>query len=122
MFTGIYTAIVTPLKEGKVDELAFERLIKAQLLGIAFANKQPDKTNAILADLARREKDLRPQTAERITRMPRKPYPELAAIDNAYQLACLQNPETKDISPLSLWDMHYLRDFDDSGFIDSLYA
>src|SRR5438876_8177020 len=33
MFTGIYTAIVTPLKEGKVDELAFERLIKAQLKG-----------------------------------------------------------------------------------------
>ena len=33
MFTGIYTALVTPLKEGKVDELAFERLIKAQVKG-----------------------------------------------------------------------------------------
>jgi dihydrodipicolinate synthase/N-acetylneuraminate lyase len=33
MFTGIYTAIVTPLKDGKVDELAFERLIKAQRKG-----------------------------------------------------------------------------------------
>ena len=33
MFTGIYTAIVTPLKDGKVDELAFERLIKAQVKG-----------------------------------------------------------------------------------------
>src|SRR5947207_6193924 len=33
MFAGIYTAMVTPFKDGKVDELAFERLIKAQLKG-----------------------------------------------------------------------------------------
>src|SRR6058998_1241647 len=33
MFTGTYTAIVTPFKDGKVDELAFERLIKAQVKG-----------------------------------------------------------------------------------------
>src|SRR5213083_3327306 len=31
MFTGIYTAIVTPFKDGKVDELALERLIKTQV-------------------------------------------------------------------------------------------
>src|SRR5437899_11122334 len=30
MCGGIYTAIVTPLKDGKVNELAFERLIRAQ--------------------------------------------------------------------------------------------
>ena len=33
MFTGTYTAIVTPFKNGKVDEHAFERLIKAQIKG-----------------------------------------------------------------------------------------
>src|SRR5580765_7431341 len=33
MFTETYTAIVTPFRDGKVDELAFERLIKAQLKG-----------------------------------------------------------------------------------------
>jgi 4-hydroxy-tetrahydrodipicolinate synthase len=33
MFTGIYTALVTPFKDGKVDELSFERLIKAQIRG-----------------------------------------------------------------------------------------
>ncbi len=32
-FTGTYTAIVTPFKNGKVDEPAFERLIKAQIKG-----------------------------------------------------------------------------------------
>ena len=54
--------------------------------------------------------------------MPRKPYPELPAVANAYELACIQHPETRDISPLSLWNLHYLRELDDSGFIDRLYA
>ena len=33
MFTGTYTAIVTPFKDGKIDEAAFERLIKNQIKG-----------------------------------------------------------------------------------------
>jgi 4-hydroxy-tetrahydrodipicolinate synthase len=31
MFTGTYTAIVTPFRRGKIDELALERLIKMQI-------------------------------------------------------------------------------------------
>ena len=31
MFTGTYTAIVTPFKNGRIDEAAFERLIKIQI-------------------------------------------------------------------------------------------
>src|SRR6516162_3740547 len=33
MFTGTYTAIVTPFKGGNIDEVALERLIKAQIKG-----------------------------------------------------------------------------------------
>src|SRR5215475_4485637 len=33
MFTGTYTALVTPFKNGKVDEAAFEKLIKQQIKG-----------------------------------------------------------------------------------------
>jgi 4-hydroxy-tetrahydrodipicolinate synthase len=33
MFTGTYTAIVTPFKNGRIDEAAFERLIKNQIKG-----------------------------------------------------------------------------------------
>ncbi len=33
MFTGTYTAIVTPFKHGEIDELALERLIKSQIKG-----------------------------------------------------------------------------------------
>ena len=31
MFTGTYTAIVTPFKHGKIDEAALERLIRLQV-------------------------------------------------------------------------------------------
>jgi 4-hydroxy-tetrahydrodipicolinate synthase len=31
MFTGTYTAIVTPFKHGKIDEAALERLIRLQI-------------------------------------------------------------------------------------------
>jgi hypothetical protein len=27
-----------------------------------------------------------------------------------------------NISPMEPWDLHYLREIDDSGFIDALYA
>src|SRR5437868_6084992 len=33
MFTGTYTAIVTPFKNGNIDEAALERLIKLQIRG-----------------------------------------------------------------------------------------
>src|SRR6185436_755124 len=33
MFTGTYTALVTPFKNGKIDEAAFERLIRLQIDG-----------------------------------------------------------------------------------------
>lgn len=102
-------------------ELA-DRLVKAQILGIHFANAHTDQTNEILARLARDEAEVRGATADRITRFPRKPYPELPAVANAYELACLQTPETRQVSPLALWNLHYLRELDDSGFIDNLYA
>jgi len=33
MFSGTYTAIVTPFKNGKIDETALEKLVKAQIRG-----------------------------------------------------------------------------------------
>ncbi|HLY65401.1 MAG TPA: hypothetical protein VKU60_07700, partial [Chloroflexota bacterium] len=98
-----------------------ERLVKAEVLGIHYATAHPQETDKILQGLAQRRGE-RVQTSERISRMPRKPYPEMAAVSNAYELACLQYPETRDISPFALWDVHYLRELDDSGFIDKLYA
>jgi len=96
-----------------------ERLVKALVLGIHFAKTQRQKTEKILANLNKRTgEDFQ---YSRLERMPRKPYPDPQAIINAYDLGCIKSPEAKEISPLALWDLHYLRELDNSGFIDKLY-
>ena len=51
-----------------------------------------------------------------------KPYPLPAAIQNVYELDVAKDPDMGRIAPLEPWDLHYLREIDDSGFIDALYA
>jgi len=99
-----------------------ERLVKAMVLGIHFATTREQETNRILEGLAQRLGETRAYTAARVARMPRKPYPALPAVANAYELACLQYPVAREISPLALWDLHYLRALDESGFVDALYG
>ncbi|HEY1269953.1 MAG TPA: ABC transporter substrate-binding protein [Candidatus Binatia bacterium] len=52
----------------------------------------------------------------------RKPYPSLEAVANVFQLACRRNPEIRgDYNPMAMWDLHFVRELDDSGYIDKLY-
>ncbi|MBI2992152.1 MAG: hypothetical protein HYY47_08495 [Deltaproteobacteria bacterium] len=51
----------------------------------------------------------------------RKPYPTAGAIENIFALAVRENPAIRDFNPLALWDLHYVREIDDSGYIDRLY-
>src|SRR5678815_2485315 len=50
-----------------------------------------------------------------------KPYPTLDAIQNVFALALKRDPEIRSFNPLALWDLHYLREIDDSGYINRLY-
>jgi ABC-type nitrate/sulfonate/bicarbonate transport system substrate-binding protein len=49
-----------------------------------------------------------------------KPYPLPAAIQNVYELDVAKDPNMARVAPLEPWDLHYLREIDDSGFIDEL--
>jgi ABC-type nitrate/sulfonate/bicarbonate transport system substrate-binding protein len=51
----------------------------------------------------------------------RKAYPSPESIANVFQLAVRRSPEIEGFNPLALWDTHYLRELDDSGYIDRLY-
>jgi hypothetical protein len=50
-----------------------------------------------------------------------KPYPTPAAIANTFEIA---NAEfgAADINPLTLWNLHWVKELDDKGFIDNLVA
>jgi ABC-type nitrate/sulfonate/bicarbonate transport system substrate-binding protein len=112
------TSTITTLE--KKDSLA-ERLVKAQIMGIHFARTRRGETEEILDGLRRREPECKNVQYRGVAKLLPKPYPDHEAVANAYRLCCLKNPETEEQSPMALWDLHYLRRLDHSGFIDDLY-
>jgi len=113
--------ITTTLNKLKAIDRLGERLVKAMVLAIHFAKTQGPETQRILHELDRRHPKWGGMTVDRLARMPAKPYPDLIGIANAHEIACMQYPEARDIDPIALWDTHYLRELDNSGFIDELY-
>jgi ABC-type nitrate/sulfonate/bicarbonate transport system substrate-binding protein len=112
------TSTLTTLQ--KKEGLA-ERLIKAQVMGIHFARTRRGETEKILEGLRQRVPECKNVNYRSVAKLLPKPYPDHEAVANAYKLCCLKSPETEDQSPMALWDLHYLRELDNSGFIDELY-
>lgn len=40
----------------------------------------------------------------------RKPYPSTQAINNTFEVALREYRELEDLNPVSMWDLHFLRD------------
>ncbi|HXV78644.1 MAG TPA: hypothetical protein VEG60_02085 [Candidatus Binatia bacterium] len=99
-----------------------ERLVKAQVMGIHFARTRRGETEDMLEGLRRRVPEAKNVSYRSVAKLLPKPYPDHEAVANAYKLCCLKSPETEEMSPMALWDLHYLRGLDHSGFIDALYA
>jgi ABC-type nitrate/sulfonate/bicarbonate transport system substrate-binding protein len=99
-----------------------ERLVKAQVMGIHFARTRRGETEDILEGLRRRVPEAKNASYRSVAKLLPKPYPDHEGVANAYKLCCLKSPETEEMSPMALWDLHYLRELDHSGFIDALYA
>jgi hypothetical protein len=104
----------------KKDRLA-ERLVKALVLGVHFARTRQAETERILEALKRKVPELGRVSYNSVVKLEAKPYPDHRGVANAYELCCMKAPEAKEVSPMALWDLHYLRDLDDSGFINQLY-
>jgi ABC-type nitrate/sulfonate/bicarbonate transport system substrate-binding protein len=98
-----------------------ERLVKAQVMGIHFARTRRGETEEILNGLRQRVPECKNVQYRSVAKLLPKPYPDHEAVANAYKLCCLKDPEAEEQSPLALWDLHYLRALDYSGFIDQLY-
>jgi ABC-type nitrate/sulfonate/bicarbonate transport system substrate-binding protein len=98
-----------------------ERLVKAQVMGIHFARARRGETENILEGLRQRVPEAKNVAYRSVAKLLPKPYPDHEGVANAYKLCCLKSPETEEMSPMALWDLHYLRELDNSGFIDALY-
>ena len=51
-----------------------------------------------------------------------KPYPTPQAIANTHEIATLEYFGAKEINPMTLWDLHWVKQLDDEGFIDGIVS
>lgn len=122
LFSTISTSL--PFVEKNPDII--QRMLKGMLEGIAFFKTQKEKTIDILMHHHSAEGEIDRAAATKVyeeiaNSLEPKLYPSMAAVFNVYEEAKRQSKESEKVHPLALWDFHFLRELDDSGFIDSLY-
>ncbi len=126
MIRGV--TLTTTMSFVRAHEEEIRRLIRGVVDTIHFFLTQKEQTLKILEQhltpLLRLESDeeVRALYQEWAQFMERKPYPSPQAIQNVFQLALRRNPEIAGFNPIALWDTHYVRELDDSGYIDRLYS
>jgi ABC-type nitrate/sulfonate/bicarbonate transport system substrate-binding protein len=106
-----------------------KRVLKSVLEGIAYFKINRHETIKILMAKHKKEGDLDQAMAALVyddlaPRLEPRLYPSLGAVYNVYQEALKQDEKNGDaakIHPLALWNMNFLREIDDSGFINNLY-
>ena len=103
------------------------RTLKAVIEGIAFFKINREATLKILMDRYTLDGKLDRQIAERLyddvaPKLDPRLIPSMRSIANVYQEALRQDPDAAKINPLTLWNLHFLRQIDDSGFVDKLYG
>ena len=106
-----------------------KRVLKSVLEGIAYFKINKEETIKILMQKHKKEGDLDLDMATKVyedlaPRLEPKLYPSLPAVYNVYQEALKQDEKNGDaakVHPLALWNVNFLREIDDSGFINKLY-
>lgn len=103
-----------------------ERFLKGTCQGIAYFKTHRQESIRIIRERYTHEGGLDLEAATRLWEsisgiLSPKPYASFEAVGNVYELAKRKDPAAAQVEPTSLWDYHYLRKIDDSGFIDGLY-
>lgn len=103
-----------------------ERFLKGLMEGVHYFKTHPAESTKIIQRLYMDEGELADDEAGFLYRdinrlLEPKLYPSMQAISNVYQEAIRQNKDARKVNPMELWDMHHLRQIDDSGFVRDLY-
>ncbi len=122
-----FTTLSSGLRFVKTHPEIVERFLKGTIEGIHFFKTEPEKSTRIIREQYTNEGQLNAaaatQTYNQIAHLlePRL-YPTMAAISNVYEEAVRQDKDAKRINPMELWDLHFIREIDDSGFVNQLYG
>jgi NitT/TauT family transport system substrate-binding protein len=101
-------------------------IIKGWMEGVAFA-LSPKMKPAVIASIMRNLKINDAELAERgyqdlLQVTDRKPFPSLEGLRNVQRLMAQRNPAVGNLKTENLIDGRIIRELDESGFIDQLYA
>ncbi|MGH7888240.1 MAG: hypothetical protein ACREPG_10260, partial [Candidatus Binatia bacterium] len=100
--------------------------VKSVLHALVWLTLRPDEAfSALAAELKTAtelsdDAELRRRFDSVVSGLKIRPYPTPQAIANTYEIAVIEYPEAKGINPLSLWDLHWVKELDDAGFVDGL--
>jgi ABC-type nitrate/sulfonate/bicarbonate transport system substrate-binding protein len=121
-----FTTISSSLKFAESHPDIVERFLKALIEGVHFFKTQPERSMQIIRDRYKLDGNLDLEMAERTHAemagaLEPCLYPSPRAIENVYEEAVREDRDAAGINPMALWDLHYLRKIDDSGFVAELY-
>jgi ABC-type nitrate/sulfonate/bicarbonate transport system substrate-binding protein len=121
-FTTVSTGL--PFVEKHPDIV--DRFLRGLCEGIAFFKTHRAESIKIIKEKYKDEGELDDETATHLyddlkSILQAKPYATVPALSNVYEISIEQDNAAAKTDPLSLWDFHFLRRIDDSGFIDNLY-
>lgn len=122
-----FTTVSSSLKFVEKNPDLVERFLKGIMEGIHFFKTQREKSIKIIQTRYTKEgklnKLLATLTYESLAdTLEPKLMPAMQSIANVYQEALRQDKDARKINPLELWDVHFVRKIDDSGFVRNLYG
>ncbi len=100
--------------------------VKSVLHALVWLTFRPDEAFAALAVELQTTMELSDQAELRrrfdsvVSGLKIRPYPTPRAIANTYEIATIEYPSAKGLNPLALWDLHWVKELDDAGFIAAL--
>lgn len=122
-----FTTLSTSLDFARKHPDIVERFLKGVIEGIHFFKTRREESIRIIQQFHTVEGRMTLEQAATTWRnlaplLEAKLFPSLDAISNVYEEAVRQDKDALRINPMELWDLHYIRHLDDTGFVSSLYA
>ena len=121
-----FTTVSTCLNFVEKHPDIVEKFLKGFCEGIAYFKTHRAESLKIIKEKYKDEGELDDEAATHLYDelkmiLQAKPYASIPAIKNVYEISIEQDKTAEKTDPMALWDFHYLRRIDDSGFIDNLY-
>jgi len=121
-----FTTVSTCLNFVEKHPDIVEKFLKGFCEGIAYFKTHRAESIKIIKEKYKDEGELDDEAATHLYDelkmiLQAKPYASIPAIKNVYEISIEQDKTAEKTDPMALWDFHYLRRIDDSGFIDNLY-